>query len=122
MDSRLNELERCKGWIEDALAYGGGTHEYEDIVNSVLEGKMQLWPASQSCLVTEITLYPRKKVCHIFLGGGELQEVLDIYRYVVQWAIDQGCSSLTTTGRKGWARVLKDEGWESHLVLLEKRL
>lgn len=118
----MNELERCREWIEDALAYGGGTHEYEDIVDAVLEGKMQLWPASQSCLVTEITVYPRKKVVHIFLGGGKLQEVLDIYRYVVQWAIDQGCSSLTTTGRKGWARVLKDEGWESQLVLLEKRL
>ena len=86
-----------------------------------MAGRMQLWPAKYSCLVTEITVFPRKKVLHVFLGGGELDEILGMHEYVVQWAIKQGCESLTMTGRKGWVKALKDDGWESQLVLLEKR-
>ena len=117
----MNELERCKDWIESALAYGGGTHLYEDIVEAIVAGKMQLWPAENSCLVTEITLFPRKKVLHVFLGGGDLDEIIGMHESVVQWAIDQGCASLTMTGRKGWGKPLKSSGWESQLVLYEKR-
>ena len=121
MDSWMNELERCRGWIEAALEYGGGTHYYEDIVKAISEGRMQLWPAKDSCLVTEITSYPRKKVLHVFLGGGDLNEILGMHQSVVQWAISQGCESLTMTGRKGWVKALQNDGWKSQLVLLEKR-
>ena len=62
----MTELQRCKGWIESALEYGGGTHIYEDIVTAIVEGKMQLWPAENSCLVTEITKYPRKRFYTFF--------------------------------------------------------
>jgi len=117
----MTELERCKDWIESALEYGGGTHLYEDIVKSIVAGEMQLWPAKDSCLVTEITVYPQKKVLHVFLGGGDLQEILGMHSDVVQWAISQGCESLTMTGRKGWVKALKNDGWQAQLVLLEKR-
>ena len=117
----MTELERCREWIESALEYSGGTHLYEDIVTAVVEGKMQLWPAEKSCLVTEITVFPRKKVLHVFLGGGDLDEILGMHESVVQWGEAQGCSSLTMTGRKGWLKALKNNGWKSQLVLLEKR-
>ena len=29
-----DELERCRPWIEAALEYCGGTHEFEDIVDN----------------------------------------------------------------------------------------
>ena len=118
----MNELERCRGWIEAALEYGGGTHLFEDIAEAVTEGRMQLWPAKDSCLVTEITSYPRKKVLHVFLAGGDLKEILAMRQSVVQWGIAQGCESITMTGRKGWVKVLQNEGCKSQLVLLEKRL
>lgn len=117
----MSELERCRKWIEDALEYGGGTHTYEDVVEMIIQGRMQLWPAENSCIVTEITVYPRKKVLHVFLGGGELNEILGMHESVVQWAKDHGCSSLTMTGRKGWVKALQHDGWKSQLVLLEKR-
>ena len=117
----MTELQRCKGWIESALEYGGGTHIYEDIVTAIIEGKMQLWPAENSCWVTEITVYPRKKVLHVFLAGGNLDEILGMHDSVVNWAIDQGCEGMTLTGRKGWGKALADIGWKSKLVLLEKR-
>ena len=121
MDCRLTELDRCRGWIESALEYGGGTHLFSDIVTSIVEGKMHLWPAKDSCLVTEITVFPRKKVLHVFLGGGNLEEIISMHDSVIQWAKDQGCESLTMTGRHGWSKALKKNGWKSQLVLLEKR-
>jgi len=30
-DTQVNELERCRPWIEAALEYSGGTHEFEDV-------------------------------------------------------------------------------------------
>ena len=117
----MSEIERCRKWIEDALEYSGGTHTFDDIAELIGKGRLQLWPAKKSCIVTEITVYPRKKVLHVFLGGGDLDEILDMHQSVVQWAKDQGCSSLTMTGRKGWVKALKDDGWKSQLVLLEKR-
>jgi hypothetical protein len=40
------ELERCRPWIEAAMEYSGGTHEFEDIVQALIDGRMQFWPAA----------------------------------------------------------------------------
>ena len=117
----MNELERCRGWIESALEYGGGTHTFEDVKCGIIAGTSQLWPAANSCIVTEITKHPQKKVLHIFLGGGDLEEIKSMQPDVIAWAKSQDCESLTMTGRKGWSKALADIGWKSQLVLLEKR-
>ena len=56
----IDHLERCRPWIEAALEYSNCTHEYQDIVDAVATGNMQLWPAPRWCIVTEIVVYPRK--------------------------------------------------------------
>jgi len=65
----FDELHRCRDWIQAALAHGGHTHDFEDIVRAIYEGRMQLWAGERGCIVTEIVTYPRKKVLHVFLGG-----------------------------------------------------
>jgi len=116
----MNELDRCKPWIKAALRYSGGTHTYSDVCEAVKCGKMQLWPASKSCLVTEITQYPRKKVLHVFLAGGDLTEIKSMQDDVEAWGKSYGCTSMTMTGRKGWSKRIKDIGWKDQLVLMEK--
>jgi N-acyl-L-homoserine lactone synthetase len=47
---------------------------------------------------------------------------MGMHESVVQWAKNQGCEGMTLTGRKGWVKALKDNGWKPHqLILLEKR-
>ena len=75
-----NELDRCKTWIEAALEYSGGTHDFEDVVQGITLGTMQLWPTPKGCIVTEIVIYPKKKVLNVFLGGGELEQIMDMLR------------------------------------------
>ena len=107
----ISELERCRPWIEAALEYSGGTHNFDDVEAGLALGKMQLWPAPKGCIVTEIVVYPRKKVLNVFLGGGELDQLLDMHSDVIAWSKAQGCETLMITGRFGWKKPLAKHGW-----------
>lgn len=106
-----SELERCRPWIEGALEYCGGTHDFEDVCEGIYSGIMQLWPAPKGCIVTEIVVYPKKKVVNVFLGGGDMEQILDMHKDVISWAKEQGCSAATITGRFGWKKPLAKRGW-----------
>lgn len=116
----MNELLRCREWIESALEYSGDTHDFADIAEGIAEGRMQLWPTPRGCLVTEIVVYPKKRILHIFLAGGEMDQLTDMHEDVIAWAREQGCSSMTLSGRFGWKKALQKFGWEPQLVVLEK--
>ena len=111
-----NEIDRCKPWIEAALSYSGGTHTFNDIVDGLSRGVLQLWPTPRGCIVTEIVVYPQKKVLNIFLGGGELDQILDMHNDVIEWAKAQGCVALSMSGRPGWKKPLGKHGWQSQHV------
>jgi len=117
-----SELNRCRPWIEAALEYSGGTHYFEDIVEGIVSGKMQFWPAERGCAVTEIIIFPRKKVFHIFLAGGEKNQIVDMDESAVQFAKAQGCTSMTIAGRRGWAKVLKAKQWTEAFTTLTKEI
>ena len=114
------ELFRCKTWIERALAKGGNTHSFKDIVDGVLSGHMQLWAGEKGCAVTEIVVYPNKKVLHVFLAGGKLQQIEDMHDDAVKWGKAQGCEGMTLSGRKGWTKILDKKGWQPHQIVLAK--
>ncbi len=121
-DTQVNELERCRPWIEAALEYSGGTHEFEDVAKGIVEGNMQLWPSARGCIVTEIVIYPRKKVLNVFLGGGELDQLLDMHNDVTDWAKSYGCEALSITGRFGWKNPLKAYGWKPLHASFQKEI
>lgn len=114
------ELQRCRGWIEAALEYSGGTHIFDDIVASIKSGHMQFWPAPDGCAVTEILSFPRKKILHIFLAGGIKEQIVDMDHSAVEFAKIQGCTGMTVAGRRGWARVLLSKGWTEAFTTLQK--
>lgn len=112
MNALDEQLERCRPWIEDALEYSGGTHLFDDIAESVKIGTMQLWPNERGCAVTEIVKYPRKKVLHVFLAGGELSQITDMFEAAKTFGRMQGCEALTLAGRRGWVRALSNLGFK----------
>lgn len=120
MTTIVDELVRCKPWLEAAIERTGGTHVLEDVVQAVIEGKMQFWPAPRGCAVTEIIAFPQKKVLHIFLAGGEMDQIIDMDSSAVEFAKMNGCTGMSIAGRKGWSRVLKDKGYEEAYTVLTK--
>ena len=114
------DILRCRDWIQSALDKGGNTHDYIHVVESVLKGEMQLWAGKDGCAVTEIVVYPNKKVLHVFLAGGKLEQITDMHDNAVQWAKTQGCVGMTIAGRPGWKKILDKYGWKEQFVTLSK--
>ena len=118
----MDQLVRCKNWIEAALAYSGGTHSFQDIVDGVISGRMQLWAGDSGCAVTEISVYPKKKVLHVFLAAGDMSQIIDFQDSAIQFAKMNGCDSMTIAGRSGWKRVLDKHDWNEQFVVLEREI
>ena len=109
-------------YIEDALEYTKGTHTLDDIWNGVVRGDFQFWPGDKSAIITEIQIYPQTKVMHIFLAGGDLEELLEMEKSVRAYAQTIGCNSMSISGRRGWVRIFERDGWKEICTTIAKEL
>ena len=85
---------------------------------------MQLWLGANGCAVTEIVVYPNKKVLHVFLAGGDqgqgIEQITDMHDDAMAWGKAQGCDGMTVTGRRGWKKILQPKGWTEQFTTLLK--
>lgn len=113
--SEATELHRqvleAEKYIQPALDHGGNTHDFVHIVNGVISGNLHLWPTENSALITEFHNYPNKRYLHIFLAGGDLQEIKDTHGALVDFAKAYNCDGLSLNGRAGWIKALADLGF-----------
>jgi hypothetical protein len=116
------EMDKYRDLIESALAYSGGTHDYGDVVDAVIAGRMQIWPAPRGVAITEIIEYPRKKALHVFLAAGEMDQLIAMVASAEAWGFAQGCKYVTMAGRKGWSRVLAKHGWSETMAVMQKEI
>ncbi len=115
------EFVRLEHHIAAALEYSGGTHTVEDIYIGIASGQFQFWPLPNSAVVTEIVVYPRKKVFNYFLVGGKMDELEALFPITQEWAKKQGCDALMGTGRAGWGRsFLKAKGFKPQGMVFHK--
>lgn len=112
------DWERCRGYIEAALEYTGGTHTIEDVEEGIARGELHFWPGKRCAVVTEVVDYPRMRVLNLFLCGGDLDELKAMQPCFLSFAEFLGCRKLTLGGRLGWERALKSLGWQRHFVVL----
>jgi hypothetical protein len=113
------EWQRCRPWIEAALDYCHGTHTIEDVEAGLVAGQYTFWPGLRSAIITEVWQYPRQRFLHIPYAGGELDELRTmVKRLLYPYAFLMGCSRITLTGRRGWERALKTDGWQADMVCL----
>ena len=107
--------------LDSALEFSGGTHTFEDVVEAVDEGVMQFWPASESCLVTQLVVYPQLRSLHIFLAAGNLEQIKDYDESLNEFSRQLGAKHITLSGRKGWQKALKDIGYKpSHITMYKE--
>ena len=118
----IDDLDRLRPQIEAALDYADGTHDFDDVVVMVMQGKLRLWAMPKSVMLTEIVDFPRERHYHMFLGGGDLEEILAMHPQVEKAALDAGCVKLSVTGRRGWVKALIPHGWEEKHTTVHKNL
>ena len=120
-------LKKYKNLIERALAHCGGTHTFEDVQKGVASGDMQAWE-SDDCgiIITEIVIYPNKKVLNIFLVGLEkrkgFKQLKKMEKSLVEFGKIMGCQSMTILGRKGWTKLLPEFGFKINHYKMERTL
>lgn len=100
----VKDFKRCEHYLENALDFAHGTFDITNVFEDIMNGHAQFWPGEKSAVVTQIVTYPKKKVLHYFLAGGDIEELKSMEPGIIEWAKSQGCEAVTLTGRPGWTR------------------
>lgn len=109
-------LLSCRRMIEASLAYADGTHTFDDVCAMVMQGKLILWVFGNSFALLEFHHFPRQKTLHVFLAGGNPEELAAMQDALMHHAALNDCAACTVSGRPGWARYLKPYGWRQVTV------
>lgn len=109
--------------FDRALAFGGHTHTRADIAEHIKSGRFQYFGDDKSCLVTEIIDYPRTRRLHIFIAAGDYDQIIDRWLPMAkEFAIESGCTSITTAARHGFLKRLPRIGWRPTHTVFEIKL
>ena len=111
--------------VRTALAHGNGEYEELHILIALEEQKMQIWTMHDDSklvgiVVTEILIYPAKRVCYVVLiAGVKFRQWLTFLPDLEQWAREKECKDIRALGRFGFKRLLP---WPAKQVLFVKEL
>lgn len=111
--------EKIEPFMEKAAVYTYGRYTSDDIYDSVKEHDYQLWAAFEDgnfkgAVVTNVIVYPKRKLLAMqFCGGIELKEwKVPMLALLQRFARDMGCDGIESTGRPGWSKVFKNDGFK----------
>lgn len=125
MDTCWSKVEK---FAEKAAKYTYGRYTADDIYDSVKEHDYQMWVAYspeshefKGLVVTNIVTYPKRKLLAMqFCGGEDLklwkEPMLEILK---KFGTEMGCDGIESTGRPGWAKVFKNDGYKATWVTYE---
>ena len=107
--------------LERLVPTTNGRFEKIDILHDLLVGIENLWVDVEEdetvpvgIIITQVSHYPRKSMLSIqYAAGDRLDEWIDEGLQTMEnWAVDNGCTGMEITGRRGWVRKLKLYDWE----------
>jgi len=128
--------ENIEGWwplvkeyLTDALEYGLGEYNIDDIKKSCLSRDMQLWvkfdrEGVRGAFITKISKYPQKNLlCVILLGGEEFIEWRDEADALLNaFGKEHSCEYVELFGRKGWGKMLSSIDYKEITRLFAKEI
>lgn len=118
-----------KGLLKPAVDMSGGRTTIDHVQEELYKGVQQLWIAFEgteinSAAITEIFDYATKRVLigH-FIGGHNLNKWRKpIVDTMATFAKLNNCSCIEFRGRRGWGKVLKQDGWKQTYISYEYSL
>ena len=124
-------LPKIDKYLDKVIPYTGGRYAREDILEGIENRILDLWvPINvekntvDGVVVTQFTVYPRKKVFTILLCCGDyLSEWYSpLFELLYQVASLNKCDLAEVLGRKGWVRKLKDIGFKQSMWIVEREI
>jgi hypothetical protein len=98
--------------LERALDRQGGLYSLKDILDHIANGTMQSWVLNNSWAVTQISVYPRRRLLEIVAVVGDLGDCRILNEMIVKFANDVGVDLIASYGRRGWVRLGERLGWK----------
>lgn len=120
--------QEVEPFINKALEYNHGEFTTEDIYGWLKNQKMQLWVVHengiQAAAVTEVVIYPRKKIVRILaLAGNGFDEWSDDLQALFEfWGKKLDADGIEIIGRRGWIKKLEKYGYSEAHTVLKKEL
>ena len=118
IDSCWSKVEK---YAEKAAKYTYGRYTSDDIYDCIAEHDYQMWVAFDAdqndfkgLVVTNIAIYPKRKLLAMqFCGGRDLEQWKEpMLKLLKHFARDTGCDGIESTGRVGWAKIFKNDGYQ----------
>lgn len=115
-------------YVTRALRLTLGQINADTVLEKIKTQDMQLWVIAESAIlgamVTEILIYPNRKILRVVTLGGEgwdnwgseIVETLDSYAKYV------GATGIEFVGRKGWSKKLAQHGYSTRCAYFQKEL
>lgn len=123
MIATVQQFEQATPFIQAALdEEGTGLYSLRDVLDDLLMDRALLWSNTRAAIVTRMRQMPRGKSLLLWLGGGDLDALVDLAVSKVRpYAQSEGASVIEINGRPGWARALKRRGLDarvsSHVIV-----
>jgi hypothetical protein len=113
-------LPKIFSHLSKAAEYTFGRYEPEDILDSITQYDHHLWIAFVGEEVKGITVtcfkqYPRLLCLDmVFCAGDEGMEwKTPMLKMLQHWAHDNDCDRIESSGRVGWSKIFKDDGYKA---------
>jgi hypothetical protein len=98
--------------LQRALDFQGGLYSLNDIRERVEDRRMQSWDHNHSWAVTQISIYPQKRILEIVAAVGDLGDCRILHGRILAFAKEMGVDLVAAYGRRGWARDAERNGWK----------
>jgi len=118
MNYQVNDHEMLKK-VDRIIHKAGNLYELDDIMDLIDVGKMQSFTYDNTWVVTQIQVYPRKKVLEIVWVIGFMEDAVKLLPEIEQYAKEKGASRIRGIGREGWWKFA-EPGWKQTAVMYEK--
>lgn len=118
----LQAMQKHRLDIEKALWYADNSHTFDDVVIRLMRGELDIFEFDNSLIITEVYDAPQHRTFHLYIGCGDLDEILSKEDLMMNEARLRGCKFISIAGRRGWEKPLREMGWKHSLSILRKEI
>jgi len=118
----IRAMYRHRAQVEEALRAAFSAHELRDLTVMIIRDQVKGVYNDEAFALLEVEQYSKFTALNVFIAAGEMRAVKALYSQAEDCAREAGCTVMKLTGRPGWERALKADGWGSPSTTLFKRL